>query len=335
MRQVVGAGQNPPGTWSGQERDRGDVDRGGDVRIAPSGRQVEIVHGDQRAVVVEVGGGLREFLVGDWPVLDGYDVSAQCTWGRGQLLLPWPNRIPDGQYELDGERQQLPLTEPDLHNAIHGLTRWSAWRLDQPARNRAEASHVVHPQPGYPCTLRCEALYLLDRDGLTVTMSVTNLSDRPAPVGMGAHPYFLVGDAGVDAASLGVPASTRLLTDDRGIPTGRADVAGTDEDFRRLRPIGPTALDTAYTDIVRDPDGVTRVRLAVPDRGEVTVWADQAWSFVQVFTGDTMPESERRRSVAVEPMTCAPNAFNSGEGLLLLAPDETVTGTWGIETSRG
>jgi len=305
------------------------------VSIPPSGRQAELVHGDQRVIVVEVGGGLRDWRVGGWPVLDGYELSAQCTWGRGQLLLPWPNRIPDGRYEIDGRPQQLPLTEPDLHNAIHGLTRWSAWRLDQPAADRVLAEHLLHPQPGYPFTLQCQADYRLGPDGLTVRTSIANQSDRPAPVGMGAHPYLLVGDAGVHVASLRVPAETRLVTDQRGIPTGRHPVPGTDQDFRRLRRIGATVLDSAYTDLVRDADGLARVQLSVPDRFDITLWVDQHWPFLQVFTGDTMPEPERRRSVAVEPTTCAPNAFNTGDGLRILAPAETLAGSWGIQVRLG
>ena len=303
------------------------------MTIPPSGAQAELRHGGLRATVVEVGGGLRELSVDGRPVLDGYDLAAECTWGRGQLLLPWPNRIPAGRYELEGRPQQLALTEPAAGNAIHGLTRWAAWRLDQPAADRVLAEHLLHPQPGYPFTLQCRAEYRLGPDGLTVQMSVTNRSDRPAPVGMGAHPYLLVGDAGVNGASLRVPASTRLLIDRRGIPIGRDPVPGTEYDFREPRRIGAVTLDTAYTDLARDADGLARVRLSTPDRFGVTVWADRQWSFLQVFTGDTMPAPERRRSVAVEPMTCAPNAFNTGDGLRMLAPEQTLSGSWGIQVS--
>jgi aldose 1-epimerase len=306
------------------------------VRIPPSGRQVEIVHGDQRVTVVEVGAGLRDYRVGDRPVLDGYAVAEQCTWGRGQLLLPWPNRIPAGRYTVDGRVEQLALTEPEQHNAIHGLTRWSAWALDQTSPDAVVAEHVLHPQPGYPFTLQCRASYRVGPDGLTVEMAVTNLSGERAPVGMGAHPYLLVGDddgdgdGGVGPASVLVPATTRLLADHRGIPTGRAAVPGTGDDYRTLRRIGDAVLDCTYTDLVRDPDGVVRVRLALPDGPQVTLWADQTWPYLQVFTGDAMPEPQRRRSLAVEPMTCAPNAFNTGDGLHLLPPDDILSGTWGI-----
>jgi aldose 1-epimerase len=305
------------------------------VKIPPSGQQVEIRFGGQRATVVEVGGGLREFEVDGWPVVDGYDVSLPASWGRGQLLLPWPNRIPEGQYPLDGEVQQLPLNEPQHSVAIHGLTRWSGWQLDQPAADRVTAEHVLFPQPGYPCALHCRADYRLGPDGLTVEMSLTNMSDRPAPVGMGAHPYLQGGADGVDGADLRIPARTRLITDDRGIPTDRTTVDGTDRDFRELRRIGTAVIDAPFTDLDRDSDGLARARFVVPGRAEVTVWVDEVWSHLQVFTGDTMPADQRRRSVAVEPMTCAPNAFNTGEGLRWLAPAETLSGTWGMSATVG
>jgi aldose 1-epimerase len=297
----------------------------------PSGAQVELSYADQRATVVEVGGGLRSYEVGGQAVLDGYDRSAMCTGGRGQLLVPWPNRIADGRYRYDGEVQQLALTEPIEHHAIHGLTRWASWQLTQPDPATVLASYLLRPQPGYPFTLSCQAAYQLGPAGLTVQLAVTNRTGLPAPVGLGAHPYLLAGDAPVDAVSLQVPGRTRLVTDRRGIPTGREDVAGTRHDFRRPRPVGDLLLDTAYTDLIRDPDGLARVCFGRPDGRQVTVWADRGWPYLQVYTGDTLEPAERRRSLAVEPMTCPPNAFNQDGGPSLLAPAQTLGGSWGVQ----
>jgi aldose 1-epimerase len=297
----------------------------------PSGAQVELSYADQRATVVEVGGGLRSYEVGGRPVLDGYDRSAMCTGGRGQLLVPWPNRIADGRYEYEGEVQQLAVSEPVERNAIHGLTRWASWQLSQPDPATVLASYLLRPQPGYPFTLLCEAAYRLGAGGLTVEVAVTNRSPRPAPVGIGAHPYLLAGELPVDAAHLQVPGRTRLVTDRRGIPTGREDVAGTRHDFRAVRQIGDLLLDTAYTDLIRDPDGLARVCFSRPDGWQLTLWADHGWPYLQVYTGDTLAPAERRRSLAVEPMTCPPNAFNSPDVPLLLDPAATLGGSWGIQ----
>jgi aldose 1-epimerase len=299
---------------------------------SPSGRQVELTHGGQRVVVVEVGGGLRAYQVDGVDVLDGYPADRMCNGGRGQLLIPWPNRIAGGRYELAGTPQQLPLTEPEHGNAIHGLVRWMPWRLEQPAAGHVVGSCPVHPQPGYPFRLDCTVDYRLDDAGLAVTMAVANRSDRDAPVGLGAHPYLAAGPGLVDGARLRLPAATRLITDERGIPRGREPVDGGDYDFRPDRLLGPTALDTAYADLDRDPDGTVRVVLSRADGIRVTLWADGTFTHLQVYTGETLPEPQRRRGLAVEPMTCPPNAFASGDGLRLLAPGGTLTGTWGIAT---
>jgi aldose 1-epimerase len=301
----------------------------------PSGAQVELSYADQRVTVVEVGGGLRSYEVCGAAVLDGYDRSAMCTGGRGQLLVPWPNRIADGRYEHEGEVLQLPLSEPVEHHAIHGLTRWASWQLTQPDPATVLASYLLRPQPGYPFTLECEAAYRLGPDGLAVRVAVTNRGSRSAPVGLGVHPYLLAGTTPVDAVSLQVPGQTRLLTDRRGIPTGQEDVTGTRHDFRQSRPIGDLLLDTAYTDLIRDPDGLARVRFERPDGWRLTLWADHNWPYLQVYTGDTLLPAERRRSLAVEPMTCPPNGFNYPGASLLVAPAETVGGSWGIRVQPG
>ena len=95
--------------------------------IAPSGEQITIAAGDQQAVIVEVGGGLRSYSAGGRQLIDGYNADEMSSSGRGQVLIPWPNRLQDGSYEFDKRHHQLPLNEPERRNAIHGLVRWVAW----------------------------------------------------------------------------------------------------------------------------------------------------------------------------------------------------------------
>ena len=61
--------------------------------IAPSGEQITIGAGDQQAVVVEVGGGLRSYSAGGRELVDGYRADEMSSSGRGQVLIPWPNRL--------------------------------------------------------------------------------------------------------------------------------------------------------------------------------------------------------------------------------------------------
>ena len=303
----------------------------------PSGEQFELAHGDQRAVVVEVGGGLRRYAVGDWEVLDGYAAEERISSGRGQMLIPWPNRLRDGRYEWGGETWQLALTEPDKHNAIHGLVRWLAWRATERAPDRVTMACRLHPRPGWPFTLDVEIAYALDDEGLSVRTRATNAGGGPCPFGAGAHPYVTVGTASIDAAIVQAPGRLRLLADERQIPTGEQQpVAGTPYDFLAPRAVGDVQLDDAFAALVRDDDGRARVHVSAPDgTRRATLWMDGAYEYLMLFTGDALPEpARRRRSLGIEPMTCAPNALQSGAGLRTLAPGETFAGAWGIAASR-
>jgi aldose 1-epimerase len=276
-------------------------------------------------VVVEVGGGLREYSSAGRAVLDGYAEDELCSSGRGQLLLPWPNRIADGRYEFDGEAGQLPINELERGNAIHGLVRWEPWRVAAHASDSVTLEHLLHPRPGYPFALALRVRYSLDADGLSVCIEATNVGAGPCPYGAGAHPYLALDTGTVDDMTLQVPAETVLEADERGIPVSAGSVEGTPFDFGEPRLIGGLALDHCFTDLVRDDDGRARVRLG----SGTTLWADESFGFLMVFTGDGLPDVARR-SLAVEPMTCAPNAFRSGDGLIRLEPGETHTGCWGI-----
>jgi aldose 1-epimerase len=296
---------------------------------SPSGEQIELARGDQKAVVVGVGGGLRGYWVGEAPVLDGYGLDELCSSGRGQLLAPWPNRIQDGSYEFDGRDHQLALDEPERRNAIHGLVRWSQWTVAEQEADHAGLEHRLVPSPGYPFTLDLRVEYSLDDDGLTVRMQATNAGPEACPYGVGAHPYISAGSGLVDELELSVPARTALVSDERSIPVDRKPVEGTKLDFRVSKPIGSVQLDHCFTDLERDADGRARVELG----GRAALWVDESYPYVMVFTGDALPDVSRR-SIAVEPMTCAPNAFRTGHGLIRLEPGQTHSGSWGIVPLR-
>jgi aldose 1-epimerase len=297
----------------------------------PSGDQIEIRAGNQRVVVVEVGAGLRVYTVGERAVLDGYGEDEMAGAGRGQVLIPWPNRLEGGAYEFADRWHHLPLNEEGAENAIHGLVRWSAWSVAVREPDRVVMEHTVHPQPGYPFSVALSLEYSLSDDGLRVTSTATNIGREQCPYGSGMHPYLTVGTDTVDTVTLRAPGRTILHTDARGIPDGTAPVDETEYDFREPREIGAAKLDNAYTDLVRDDDGLARVELRHPD-GETTasLWLDESYRYVELFTGDSQP-SVNRRSLAVEPMTCPPNAFRTGEALVVLEPGESTTASWGIE----
>jgi len=281
--------------------------------------------------VTEVGATLREYRVGSDPVIDGFGVSDICPDGRGQLLAPWPNRLADGRYNVDGRDAQAALDEPAKNCAIHGLMRWLSWEPLSRAQNVVALGCTLNPQPGYPWRLWLSVEYRLGRAGLSVSTEVTNLDDHPAPFGLGFHPYITVGTTSLDAVLLHVPAKRRLLSDDRGIPTGETLVTGSEFDFVQTRTIGETRLDTAYTDLHHAEDGLCRMEVDDPRGRGVTVWMDENFRYAMVYTADAVQQaSRRRRSIALEPMTCPPDALRSGVDLIRLEPGASRRAVWGI-----
>jgi aldose 1-epimerase len=294
------------------------------------GVDVEIAAGDQRAAVVLHGGGLRAYSAGGRELLDGFPADEAPTSGRGQVLIPWPNRLEDGAYEFEGRRHELRVNEPERGNAIHGLVRDSEWTVAELAPDRVVVQHELEPGPGYPFALTVRIEYSLSESGLRVQTTATNSGPDACPYGSGQHPYLTLGTETVDQLILSAPGQTVLIEDERRLPSGREPVEGTDYDFSRPRAIGATTLDDAFTDLKRGTDGRARVELRDPaSRAGLTLWMDESYRYVQLFTGDPLPDVSRR-SLAVEPMTCPPNAFRTGEDLIRLEPGASVTSVWGI-----
>jgi aldose 1-epimerase len=286
--------------------------------------------------VTEVGATLRTYSAGGLEVVDGFSVDEPSSAGRGQVLAPWPNRLDGGRYTFGGREARAAIDEPELANAIHGLVRWLPWLLASKSDEAVALECVLHPQPGYPWRLELGLEYRLAGDGLEVVARATNASLEAAPFGIGFHPYLTMGIP-VDDVRLTIPASRRVTTDDRALPVGEEDVAETEFDFTVGHPVGATRLDTCFTGLARGSGGRSRARLQSTDgeRG-VEVWADEAFGYLQVYTGDTLePASRRRQAVAIEPMTCPPNAFASGIDVIRLEPGASWSGAWGIALRQG
>lgn len=301
--------------------------------VLPSGNQYEIAAGGYRAVITESGAALRLLLHGERHLIDGFADDEMSPGGRGQLLMPWPNRIRDGKYSFGGHNLQLALTEPKRSHASHGLARWAAWSVEEHTATSVSLTYRVMAQSGYPWTVDLHVLYDLGPDGLTVTQTATNLSGEPAPYACGAHPYLAVGE-GIDHLELTLPAGTRTLTDDRLIPTETVPVDG-EHDFRAGRAIGGVVLNETFGDLTRE-SGIATATLRDRSTGNgVALWVDEKIPWLLLYSADDVPGKERR-SLAIEPMTAPANAFNSGTDLVTLAPageaGDELSVAWGIRS---
>lgn len=278
-------------------------------------------------MVVELGGALRSLEVEDRALVDGFAADEPMSGGRGQHCAPWPNRVRDGQWEWSGRSLQLEISEPARATAIHGLVRWQPWEVLEHTDSSVLMETRVFPQSGWLFTSRMQVRWELGAEGIDCTVSTTNLGTTPMPFGYAAHPYLTAGAGGVDEWSLELPSRSRVLVDERLLPTGVEDVSGTDYDFRGGRSLRGVELDTCFG----NPDPAGRTRLTGAEGSGVELWADECFSWRQVYTGDDLPELDRRRQgVAVEPMSCPPDALRTGEDLVVLDPGASWEGSWGL-----
>lgn len=259
------------------------------------------------------------------------DPAVGPVMSQGEVLLPWPNRVDRGRYSFAGAEYQLDITEPGRDNAIHGLVRHSEWTTLAADERSVRLGYRLAGAAGYPWTLELTVTYELDADtGLTVTTTATNVGTESLPYGNGTHNFLTVGMA-VDETTLHLPAAKYLPVNERMIPTDDpVPVSGTGLDFRTPRRVAESVLDTAFTEVIeRDSDGDTWVVLSGAGRA-VALWADATYGWLQAFSAENPGHPAHRRGVAVEPMTCPPNAFATGDDVLTLAPGESTTSVHGI-----
>lgn len=299
-----------------------------------SGSRIDLEAGDYRASIASIGATLRLLQHEGRDLVVPFGADELRPAYRGATLAPWPNRVVDGRYTFDGADQRLALTEPERGHALHGLAAWLDFAVIERSAERVLLRATVEPQQGYPHRIELTVEYALGDDGLTQTVTGRNLSESPAPYGAGPHPYLVAGPGVVDDWSLELPASEVLtVTPDRLVPVAVADVAVDDGgalDFRAERTIGDTFIDHAFTGLERDADGIATVTVRSPEGTAVAMTFDAACPWVQVHTADHVDPALNRVGLAVEPMTCPPDAFNSGRDLIVLETGEAASASWRI-----
>lgn len=301
--------------------------------------EITLTHNDWQLVVAPYGASLRGLYRlsengAREEVITGYSGANHKIGGQGDVLIPFPGRVAEGRYTFEGQTYQMVKNDKESPSAIHGFLRTILWETEQPGPDEVTFTTNLIPDshPGYPFTLGVRVTYHLTDQGLAVAFVIENTGNSTAPVAAGFHPYFTVGSGHIDTDTLQVPFGATLEYQDL-LPTGKVlPVEGTPLDFRSPHSIGGTSLNTCYLQPQPDPDGHTRIRLSNSSSGRsLAVWLDQSFQYVVLYSGDPLPDSHRRRALAIEPMTCGSDAFNHPEwGLAALAPGETLSGTWGV-----
>lgn len=247
---------------------------------------------------------------------------------KGSNLFPFPNRIRDGKYSFHNTEYQLALNFPQENNAIHGLIYDKEFKVvdieDGEIACTLILEYTAKPAPGYPFTYLIKVIYKLkELTGFDCLVKIANTMDQSIPVAHGWHPYFIGGTGSVNELSLQFPGDVQLEVDDRNIPTGKE--AGYSI-FNELKRIGDTQLDNCFRLLPQED----RASIVLKDEKSgfgYCIWQETGkyrYNYVQIYTP---PD---RKSIAIEPMTSAPDAFNNQEGLIVLGPLETITASWGI-----
>jgi aldose 1-epimerase len=295
-------------------------------------REWQIGFGQQQATICARGGALRSYDIAGRAVIDGFAADELPPAFNGAVLAPWPNRIRDGRWNHEGRPQQLAISEPARGTALHGLVAWQNWQLVSATEQAVGLNCQVPAQPGYPFELELSVQWSLDEAGLRCELIARNTGSEPAPFGAATHPFFGFDGVTVDELSLTLPAASWLKTDERLLPDGLREVAGTGYDFRDGQNLRGVSLDTAFTAVARNSSGKSIVELRGP-AGVITIWADDRFGWWQVYTSDMFDPSDARyrRSVAIEAMTCGPEAFNTGLDVIWLPTGGDWHGSWGIQ----
>ncbi len=300
-----------------------------------SGDQYELSCGDYQATIASVGASVRLLRHRGRDLVVPYEADEVRPFFRGATLAPWPNRIVDGHWtDLDGSLRKLALTEPERGHALHGLVVWQDFAMaESNGSDRVRLETTLPAQEGYPHPLLVQVEFALDADGLTTTVTGTNLGADAAPWGTAPHPYLVAGPGRVDDWALELPAGRVLtVTEDRLIPVDLVDVTGYRDgvfDFREARTLGDVFIDHAFTELSREDDRAT-VRLRTEDGSGVAMSFGPECGWLQIHTADQPVPELDRLGLAVEPMTCAPDAFNSGAGLITLEPGESHSASWRV-----
>lgn len=276
-----------------------------------SGTTIALGAGEYRAEIVTVGAGIASLTHRERHIVIPHPPEEMPLAHLGKVLIPWPNRITNGTYLHEGMTLTPAINDRAGNTAIHGLLAWQTWQIVEQSAAHVVLSAFLAPTYGYPFMLAAEVTYRLDEHtGLSAHILSKNIGDATAPYGAGVHPYLTCNRQSVDECELRLPACQIF-----DVATSR-HYADAILDFRHARVIGKTCIDHTFN--VPQRDAPWEVRLLHPPTA-MSVWlrSDQPW--LQIYSG----EKVQRKGLAVEPMSCPPDAFNSGIDRVWLHPGDT------------
>ncbi|MCG8697501.1 MAG: hypothetical protein MI922_05565 [Bacteroidales bacterium] len=293
--------------------------------------------GEYVGIIPNTGGAVNELSIlqnGDLkPVLDSYSSDVDFKENlyssfKGSNLFPFPNRINEGKYEFEGTNQQLNINSPTEKHAIHGLVYNKPFEIvkegsdDQHAYLKLEYAYDGSLQ-GFPYTYALTIEYILhEKTGFTCISTVKNTGKGVLPCGSGWHPYFMAGET-INDVSLEFPCKYFYPVDDVMIPTGEKQDYS---EFNSLKPIGDTQFDSCFE--LKQESSKAEIKIKNDKEGfDYTVWSDlgeEKYNFLQIYTPPP------RKTIALEPMTCAPDALNNKFGLLEVQPGDSKSFSWGV-----
>jgi aldose 1-epimerase len=299
-----------------------------------SGRQYVLQGGDYRADVASVGASLRRLQWRGRDLVVPYEADEVRPYYRGAVLAPWPNRVADGKWTWHGDPQQLPLTEPERGHALHGLALWLDWQPREVTPDSVVLTTTIWPQPGYPFLIELAATWRLGADGLECRLIAVNGGAGAAPYGCGFHPYLTAPTGVLDEWSAHVPAERYLRIDERLITAG-LETPRPEHDFRTPRQIGPARIDHTYTDVQFGRSGRAAVTVTDASGRGSRIEFGPGTTWVQLWTADYPGEAGDRAGLAVEPMSCPPNALQTGADLVVIEPGQRHEAWWRLCAIEG
>jgi len=291
---------------------------------------INIESGSYSAQIRRMGAGLNFLRYRGRDLVDPFIPATKPENYRGDILAPWPNRIEDGEYKVDGDLFVIPINEPDRGTALHGLVNCFEWDVIDKSDSFVLLKGILRSSTSYPTDLEFLAKYSLSDQGLSLTISAVNVGAKRAPYGVSIHPYLVpTPDSRVDEWSLKMNSSEVLEVDMvRLLPIGLRKVEELDFDFRSGRVIGNQFIDHAFK-VDKGSELTLTVEAKNGDAVEMTFSPNCEW--IQIHTADRKGGPDSRICLAVEPMTCPPNAFRNPDQPIWLSPGDSTFTTWTIK----